>query len=298
MANTFQNIEIMSDSSEVVPYKIPGIPLLADSGFLSNYTGMRALCHWHNDVEFIYVLNGHMQYFVEGEILRLDQGDVLFINSKKMHYAFSDEKKDCEYACVLFQPEIIYSNYVFGKDYILPVTSDNSFIMMHLKEGMEHYSKISDLLLEILKTCKKADPGYLIGTVGYCCHLWNEVYCYHLSFIENSGRQDERLFLQRKMVSFIAKNYASPLSLDEIAASASISRSSACRIFQEYLHQSPIDFLITYRLRTARIMLQKSDKKISEIASLCGFNSQSYFTKHFTAMFGITPKELRKNITL
>ena len=90
--SNFRNIDIMPDSSEVVPYPVVGIPLFIDRGLISSYSGRKALCHWHDDVEFISVINGNMNYFVEGQSVFLDTGDILYINSRRMHYrSYSDK---------------------------------------------------------------------------------------------------------------------------------------------------------------------------------------------------------------
>ena len=45
-------------------------------------------------------------------------------------------------------------------------------------------------------------------------------------------------------------------------------------------------------------MLARSSKKISEIASLCGFNSISYFNRTFLKITGMTPSAYRKEMSL
>lgn len=51
----------MQDASEIVHYDKPGIPLYIRFGKLSYYPNMKALCHWHEDIEFIYILTRKMK---------------------------------------------------------------------------------------------------------------------------------------------------------------------------------------------------------------------------------------------
>ena len=90
-------------------------------------------------------------------------------------------------------------------------------------------------------------------------------------------------------MSYIFLHYADPLTLDDIAASAGVSRSKCCRLFRKYLGQSPIDFLNSYRLERGRRMLPDTDKSITEIAMSCGFASPGYFTRLFSQKYGVTP---------
>ena len=55
------------------------------------------------------------------------------------------------------------------------------------------------------------------------------------------------------------------------------------------LHQ----YIITYRLRAAKKMLELTEKSAAEIADECGFTDASYFAKSFKNAFGETPKEYR-----
>ena len=54
--------DLMKDASEIVHYDSAGIPLYVKSDSLSEYPGMRALCHWHDDLEFIRSREGGMYY--------------------------------------------------------------------------------------------------------------------------------------------------------------------------------------------------------------------------------------------
>lgn len=58
------------------------------------------------------------------------------------------------------------------------------------------------------------------------------------------------------------------------------------------LHQ----YVVAYRLRLAKNLLECTDKTVAEIAEETGFTDASYFTKSFKAAFGKTPKEWRNEI--
>lgn len=50
--------KIMRDASEIVRYDEVGIPLSIREGLLSAYPNHRALCHWHEDIEWVYIRSG------------------------------------------------------------------------------------------------------------------------------------------------------------------------------------------------------------------------------------------------
>lgn len=55
-------------------------------------------------------------------------------------------------------------------------------------------------------------------------------------------------------------------------------------------------YIIAYRLKLAKKLLEESAKSVNEISEECGFNDPSYFTKTFKNAFGMTPKDYR-NLT-
>lgn len=79
------------------------------------------------------------------------------------------------------------------------------------------------------------------------------------------------------MMQYIQDRFRDPLSLDEIAASASVSKSRALQIFQDHIQVSPIAYLISYRLQRAAFLLSETEKPISSIAEETGFSDSRLF---------------------
>ena len=86
------SMELDQNKSEKVNYDYCGYPFYIRKGFLSNYANYAALNHWHDAIELIAVINGEMDYNVNGQILNLPPGSGIIINSGQMHYGFSDQK--------------------------------------------------------------------------------------------------------------------------------------------------------------------------------------------------------------
>ena len=108
------DIEIMQDASEIIHYDSPEISFAVQERSLSNYTDMRALCHWHDDLELLYIFDGEMNYEVNGQKYLLQKGDTIFINSRKLHYGYDNNRRECEFMVVLIHPELLKaSNYMY-----------------------------------------------------------------------------------------------------------------------------------------------------------------------------------------
>ena len=64
---------------------------------------------------------------------------------------------------------------------------------------------------------------------------------------------------------------------------------------QKYLHTTPVQYLIDYRLKKAAELLH-TDKKIIEIGLDVGFAGVSYFIETFRKKYGRSPAEYRKSL--
>lgn len=283
------NIDIMQDASEVVHYDRHAVPLYIRLGVLRNYPEMRALCHWHHDLELIYIRSGVMNYSINGETVLLEPGDTLFVASRQMHYGYHSEKQDCEFVCILCHPSLFSGNPTVEREYIAPVSDGVPYI--HFRRNA-----YTGQLMERIWELKNSDPGdYELEVIGCLLLILAQVYREVAVCSENAPRRND-LNIQRDMVAHIQQHYTQPLTLNEIAAAGNVSRSKCCQIFQMYTHQTPIAFLNDYRLEVSRSLLKNTSANISDIAFSCGFNHLSYFTKLFTRKFLYTPREYRKQI--
>ncbi len=100
-------LEILSDLSEILPYPIPDFPLYAGIGKLANQNQYTVGCHFHPDFEFNLVLEGVMDYFINGENVHLGTGDGIFVNSQRLHYNYSRELTPCKYLVITVSPSLL-----------------------------------------------------------------------------------------------------------------------------------------------------------------------------------------------
>ena len=98
-----------------------------------------------------------------------------------------------------------------------------------------------------------------------------------------------------QMLQYMEDHYREKLTLADIAASASISKSEAMRCFKEGLQVSPMACLNEYRLSRARDLLLETNDPVTEIALSAGFESCSYFDRLFLRKYGVTPRALRRD---
>lgn len=116
-----------------------------------------------------------------------------------------------------------------------------------------------------------------------------ESVCRHFDALPKSKATRIQLSAQiriQQMLTYIYTHYSEPVTLEDIAGAANISRCEVGRCFHTYMGCSPIDALIQYRLQTAHGLLNDTTLTLQEISHACGFYSVSYFSRQFKKTYG------------
>lgn len=90
-------------------------------------------------------------------------------------------------------------------------------------------------------------------------------------------------------------NLDTPLSINELASRAGLTRRQLHRLFRHHTRMSPTEYYRDLRLRHARLMLLNTTTPIVEIAAATGFGTHSHFTKCYRRRFGVSPRGDRVN---
>jgi AraC family transcriptional regulator len=97
-----------------------------------------------------------------------------------------------------------------------------------------------------------------------------------------------------KTIWLIESHFAEPLSLDDMAAHADVSRSHLSRIFPLATGYSISGYLRGRRLSEAAKALAAGAPDILSLAMEHGYGSHEAFTRAFRDQFGVTPEEVRR----
>ena len=89
----------------------------------------------------------------------------------------------------------------------------------------------------------------------------------------------------------IETQYTENLSVDQLAAEANMSVSAFHHNFKSVTSTSPLQYLKSYRLHKARMLILHDGLKASTAAVRVGYESASQFSREFKRYFGVTPGE-------
>ena len=95
------------------------------------------------------------------------------------------------------------------------------------------------------------------------------------------------------VIRHIKEHFDEEIMLDDLMEICGLSKSYFIREFKKQVGSTPHEYLLAYRLRQAKQMLQTSRQSIEEIAEACGFNSTSHFARAFKKENRMTPTDFR-----
>ena len=261
-----------------------------------NFDFHRIDWHWHHEMEFLYVVEGTALCLIGTNKINLHKGSGIFINSGVLH-RFEAQSST-------FAPNIVFSptllapeNSLIYKKYILPVI--NSSVPYQVFNPSSTWEKQVLQLLTQIFTLQETEQNNELCTIQLLIQLWN-ILQKNINLDSNANsihRANHKQARLQVMMQYIYDHYMEEITLEMIAASASISKSGALNIFQTCIHISPVAYLIQYRLAQAAEQLYTTQKSVSSIAEETGFTSSGYFCRKFRQYYHMSPNEYRKKKT-
>lgn len=231
--------------------------------------------HYHSTYELYYLESGEREYFVEDKFFKVRSGSFILIPPYKLHRTGGSYGK-----------RIIVG---FSKDYLKKSLSETA-----IERILETFERIlitptpdesSNIIKKILLLEESLDETFINITLSSL-------------LLELSRCKSEIIFDDRinKIIEYINKNYATIDTIESIAENFYISKYHLCRLFKNTMKMTIVDYLNSIKIKNACYYLKTTNKTITEIALLTGFNSSAYFTIVFKKTTGKSPSEYRRVI--
>jgi AraC-like DNA-binding protein len=126
-----------------------------------------------------------------------------------------------------------------------------------------------------------------------------------LNLLKKSGMEQERIARKKNqmedveaVLAFIRKNYASPITVEDMVRDIHVSKYHFIRMFGRKMGVTPYHYLMNYRINQSKMLLGTTDKTIEMIAQECGFSSASNFIAQFKKQTGQKPLQYRKDFIM
>ena len=237
---TCQNLIINSDASENVAYNHPDFPAYIKKRQLSSYSDFRAVSHWHDDLEFILILDGTMVYNVNGEKIPLQTDEGLFVNSRCLHYGYSGAHTECYFLCLLLSPALLSANTYFNQYFFNPLLQNVHFPYVKLSPTVQWQNLIlHDLEILYDSNSEKIQAFIVLEKFAHICRLLYE----NMNHFPDHDKNTADLMSLTAMIGYVQKNYANKILLKDISSAGNCCKTKCTSLFHfAYAIPEPLSF--------------------------------------------------------
>lgn len=278
---------------ELLPDFSPDFPYIASRVQLDSFIGHSAPWHWHKEMELFYIEKGSLEYHTPKGKYILSAGSAGLVNSNILHMTKTIGGK-CDAVLHIFDSSLVGGNHgsLIEQKFIAPLTSSSQLDVITLSPESRNHAALLELIQASFQI-SESDPSYEIKLRNTLSEIWLQFFTIAKPMIDTKNNSDKMNDKIKMMIIYIQEHYADKITISQIAAAAFCSERECFRVFRTCLHMTPAEYLRTFRLQKACLLLTDSKEPITAISHICGLGSSSYFGKTFREYTGCTPSEYR-----
>ena len=246
--------------------------------------------HWHEELEVIFVAAGTLKLQIPGGEYLLREGSLVVLNSNVLH-SLSGHPAGALRSMV-FSPFLITggADTVFYKNYVRALLACPDFSVWQAEPGTD--VKRFSAAFSAMETDAFAYEFTVRENLSQLL-----LHCYAQLLPRLSAQKPAKsadTVRIEQMLQYMQASYAEPITLADIAQAAGLSERECLRCFRRTIGDSPVQYLLKYRLMQSAALLRASPAaSIAEVSAACGFDSPSYFSKQFRRFYQRPPREYR-----
>ena len=247
--------------------------------------------HWHQSIEFIYLIKGDRLATIENKSFLLHDGDFVLVNANAIH---SMKLMETNTIILLQIPIDFLEQFVPDIQEIIFVLNDSK----NTPRKQECLNKVKSILLEMKRVYDAKEDGFLLKFNSLLFSLLFELKT-HFSvkmMNVNVGQRKKDLARLNIILKYLQENYKQNIALEDIAKLVHFQTNYFCRFFKKHMGVTFIEYQNQVKLAYVYRDLINTKDSLSMILSRHGFNNYKLFRTLFKKHFGNTPMKVRKHI--
>ena len=258
----------------------PALPFLFHIDHIRSQSSLQK-GNWHENVEVLCFIEGEGRVRLNARSYNVGVGDIVVVNSNYLHEFSTDTR--LRYHCLIIDRSFCENNYF---------DTNNIHFKTHFKDD-SIYKKFEELrkYYEMPESTPWRTHSMRLLVLSLLTDLCKD---HSESYDQNLDTDVHLLSCVKKAIGFICSESQREISLDEICELVGLSKYYFAREFKRITGHTIVHYINITRCESAKAMLCETSATIAQIAAHCGFSDQSYFTRVFKAMTGISPTEYRK----
>ncbi len=244
------------------------------------HLGHKFSVHWHENIEILFMLNGHGTVTIEDTEHSVKEGDIIVVNSNRIHHVRSLTDR-LEYYCL-----------IIDKDYCDSLGFNLDLINIDEKFNDD---KLFDIIAEIAYEVNNKELYFESIVTGNAQKILANLFRNHVSNISEYNSTVAGVEMIKRSIEYIKKHYSEKITLEDIVEHIGYNKFYFCRTFKKMTGVTVNAYINNVRIQKASAMLVNNGCSVNEAASKCGFNDISYFTKVFKKRTNMMPSKFKSN---
>jgi AraC-like DNA-binding protein len=255
--------------------------------------------HQHEFVEIAIITNGSAIQLYDDIKFEVTKGDVFVIRPNHPHTLLNAQELDVCNILYMDNGSIPLIDELSEKPefkalfQLEPTMRNNDNPERRLKLSSTHFSEVLGIVTRMQEALvTKAPASYTIATI----HLLELITMLCDGYAEMPAQESRTLTQLSRVISYIEINYKDEIRVEDLARMANMSVRTFQRHFQLSFEMAPSKYILKYRIKEARKLLELSNLSISEVAFNVGFEESTYFSRAFRKEIGKSPQKYRTNL--
>lgn len=240
-----------------------------------------SLNHSHHFTELLYITRGKGSVFILDKEITVRAKDLIIINSYVEHTEKSSMDDPLEYIALGIQ----------GVFFSLSTDQDTPIPYYRYKDTDGEYLFYLKKLVEEVQNQKK---NYAVIAQSLLDILLIKVLRRNTLKVEKTENQKLSKDIA-EIKKYIENSFREEINLDSLARMSHINKYYLAHSFKSIIGISPIEYLISIRIKESKMLLKTTSYPISDISTIAGFSSQSFFSQSFKRVTNMTPSAYRKS---
>ncbi len=289
---------IMQDCSTL--YSAEGSFMLELQNYYLRQPYYKTEGHRHHYLELSCVKGGRGKYYVDDVVYDIEKGDVFVFNNIEHHDIDVVGDADLINMVIHFEPRFIWNEggNMFDYRYLSIFFNRSSSFTNRLPNGNEATQAIFNMMLQIEQEFINKNVGYELMIKVRLLEILVRI-IRDFDYAADSSLKlesiDPQLATINKLLKYIDEHIEDEIRLQDLSEVVHMNASYLSTLFKRYNGIGPIEYISRKRIHKAVQYLKTTDKTITEIAGLCGFNNAANFNKTFKKFTGNTSSEYRNN---
>lgn len=253
--------------------------------------------HAHPGMEFIFVHEGQGSVIIDQNIYTFAPGTLMYFQPFQLHQVTAHLTKNCYIRSkLLFEPSLIFPRLAtfpaLQNFFRFLWQSQLSHQVLQLSEAKGEFEALFALEPSLQQ------PSFTDRSENYCLffsvflqllrHSWQMP-----STDTNAKNKHRHIHHAEKIMQWIHLHFREEFSLEALSQELHLSSHHISHLFKKATGSSITDYLISYRLREACMLLASSQLSIQEVGREIGIHNFSYFCRSFKNKYTLSPAQYR-----